>query len=235
MKKINLKRIAFYSILCSLTLSRPSYAEEEKTYFGNTEEEWLEKGKKYGTALYDWCSKVDEKINDAVVDPLKEKTSEIPFYKEDSLWLITDIPNKDPEEERHYYFIDKNTPSITSTTSYDKWGKKVDNDSIEAVKREQKEMYVSLTNYEEVFLIRYVMDLERGTYEVNYEDFSFDKMYEEVETLDYGRFVDVKSFIPEDLRKEKYSTKDLKEILDILNDKNYEITKKNNSPLERKR
>ena len=235
MKKNNLKRVALYSMLWTLALSRPSYAEEDKTYLGSTEEEWLEKGKKYGTVFYDWCSKVDEKINEAIVDPIKEKVSEIPLYKEDSLWLITDIPNKNPEEERHYYFIDKNTPTITNTTFYDKWGKKVEEDSLTAVICEQKEMYVSLTNYEEVFLIRFTMDLQTRTYKVNFEDFSFDKMYEEVDTIEYGRFVDVKSLIPKNLRKEKYSIKDLEEILAIINNRNFEIVLEENNLLERKK
>ena len=108
------------------------------------------------------------------------------------------------------------------------------NDSEKAVLRIQKEMYVSLTNYEDVFLVRYDMDLLNGTFQANYEDFLLEDDFSFSKDTQYARIVDVSTVIPENYRKETYSTKDLKEILEILNDVTYEIKPKESSSFERK-
>ncbi len=49
--------------------------------------------------LLKWTVNTADDINNKI----NSKIDEISLYKEESLWLITDIPNVDPSEERHYY------------------------------------------------------------------------------------------------------------------------------------
>ena len=75
-KKILLKSKAIL-LASSLALSNPvtSYA---KTPALATEEGTLkDKLSEWGSKLFDWAGKVDEEINEHVVDPAKEKLDEI--------------------------------------------------------------------------------------------------------------------------------------------------------------
>ncbi len=233
MKKYKLIRGAIFALGFSTLNPVLSYASE-KTYFGYTEEELKEKAKKYGSELVEWCQEVDQTVQDEVIDPAKEKVSEVPIYKHESLWLITDMPTIDPNEERHYYFIDKNTLSIKKTFFYDQEGKKVDRNSSLANYKEDREMYVSLTNMEDVFKIEYWMNLRTFESSINYIDFDSFKIFDKETTAKYGRFVHIEDIIPEDKIQEKYSTKDLLDILNLINDVNYELNAKDTFALERK-
>jgi len=218
MKK-NLYRCLLFSSFVSL-LSPNFVFAEEKNYFGYSKDEW----KEFANGAFDTLEKVEKKIDEHVVDPAKEKLSEIPIYAQDSLWLITDMPTENPNEARHYYFIDKNTPSIKQTLYFDQNFKRVSkNDSTVCYKKE-KEMFVSLTNLEEVFLIESWYDFQTFTFSVNYVDFDQEQIYDSHTSYRYGRFQNISDLIPLSYQKEKYSTKDLQEILKILNDLDYQIS-----------
>ena len=216
MKKYRFFRTAI--IAGALSLVNPVIVEaKEKTFFGYTEDQLKSSAKLFGSKLYDWCVEVDEVIQEKAVEPIKDTLSDIEIYAHDSLWLVTDMPSENPSEKRHYYFINKNTPSIKASYSYDKYGNKVDNDSPRAIKREQREMYVSLTDLETVFKIEYWLDLKTYQFTLNYQDFDEYRLYDEESDCKYGRFTSIEDIVPEELLKEKYSTKDLKEIEEYLN------------------
>jgi len=198
---------------------------EKETYFGKSKDEWKEKAKEVGKDIVDWSLKAEEYVNQKAVEPVQEKLSTIEFYKHDSLWLITDKPNKDPNEERNYYFIDKNAPSIKWTFYYDADGNYVSRNSENIVKMEIREMYVSLTDPDVVFKIEKWLDYEHNTFSLNYEDFDSTVFYNEDSEVTYGRFVRIEDIIPLDAVKEKYSMQDLKDILEIINQTDYNLTK----------
>ena len=109
MKKYKLIKKAGVVVLASALVVTPVHASN--TSSDKTSEETLEnKLFTWGKKLVDWSSKVDQKINDKVVEPASDKLSEQEVIKHDSLWLITDMPGVDPNTERHYYFVNKNTP-----------------------------------------------------------------------------------------------------------------------------
>lgn len=171
--------------------------------------------------VVDEAEKIDEKINKKIVDPVKDKLGDIDVYKHDSLWLITDIPNTDPSEERHYFFVDKNTPTIKSSTYYDKNGNKVSRNDAKAVKRIDKELYPSVSDSSETFLIMTEYDLKTLEFSINYVDLSLDYLWEEEKDVSFGRFTNLDEIIPSDMQKEKYNTKELIAITDVLNDPEY--------------
>lgn len=149
--------------------------------------------------------------------------NELPIYKQESLWLITDTPNIDPSEERNYYFIDKNNIKIKATIYYDKNGNEVEEIDETAVRSLEQKQYLPITFKDKSFVIRNNYDLENGTITTNFADFDTEYYWEEDIPLEYGRFVDVSKIIPEEKQKEKYSAYDLSEILEIINDPEYEI------------
>ncbi len=175
------------------------------------------KAKYYGEKLYDWCVKVDDYVNEHVVDPIGEKASEVEMFKKDSLWLITNEPSIDPSLGRHYFFIDKNTPSIKKRTFYNEPNglptKK------EGRYEEEKEMYVSLNDIDEVFLMKTTLDHETNTFTKNYVDLDSKNLYDENATAKYGRFVHIEDMVPESMIKEKYSKEDLTQIVNFLEQK----------------
>ena len=222
-KKIILKSKAIL-LASSLALSNPvtSYA---KTPALATEEGTLkDKLSEWGSKLFDWAGKVDEEINEHVVDPAKEKASEIELYKQESLWLITDMPSVSPEEERNYFFVNKNIPNFKWTYYYDKYGNEVSEDSPELAKMEIRKMYVSLTNSDIAFIIEEWFDYETFTFTINYTDFNKSLPYDENTNAKYGRFANIGDVLPEEYLKEKYSTEDLKELLELINDPTYELS-----------
>lgn len=149
--------------------------------------------------------------------------NKLPIYKQESLWLITDTPNIDPSEERNYYFIDKNNVKIKATTYYDKNGSEVEEIDETAVRSLEQKQYLPITFKDKSFVIRNNYDLKNGTVTTNFADFDTEYYWEEDIPLEYGRFVDVSEIIPEEKQKEKYSDSDLSEILEIINDPEYEI------------
>ena len=223
-QKRKLKSMKAILLATSLVLSNPvtSYA---KTPALATEEGTLkDKLSEWGSKFFDWAEKADGKINEEVVDPAKEKVSEIELYKQESLWLITDMPSVSPEKERNYFFVNKNIPNFKWTYYYDKYGNEVSEDSPELAKMEIRKMYVSLTNPEIVFKIEEWFDYETFTFTINYTDFDKALPYDENTNAKYGRFANIGDVLPEEYLKEKYSTEDLKELLELINDPTYELS-----------
>lgn len=202
MKKKGYKALLFSLCLCALI---PNYAvakEEEEENFTLDINEWLEK--------------VDEFENRII-------RNKIPIYKQESLWLITDTPNVDPNEERHYYFIDKNNAKIKITTYYDNKGNKVEEDSASAIIKYEQKSYLPITLKDDSFVMRNTYNLMTGETSINFVDFDLEYYWEKEIEIEYGRFTDVSLIIPEEMQKEKYSAYDLEKILEVINNPEYEI------------
>lgn len=223
-QKRKLKSLKAILLATSLVLQNPvtSYA---KTPAVATEDKTIkDKLSEWGSKFFDWAEKADEKINEEVVDPAKEKASEIELYKQESLWLITDMPSESPDEERNYFFVNKNTPNFKWTYYYDKYGNKVSEDSPNLAKMEIRKMYISLTDTNTVFKIEEWFDYETFTFTINYMDFNKTMPYDGNTEVTYGRFANISDVLPEEYLKEKYSTEDLKEILELINDPDFRLS-----------
>lgn len=215
MKKKKLQSILFALCFFSL-LSNEVYAKEETTNY--PKEDIKEFGKKMGKGFLDKVVEANDNIND--------KISEIALYKQDSLWLITDIPNIDPNEQRNYYFVDANYLfSLTKITLfYNQYGEVVSKNDPKAVRKVERTMYPYLTlEVEETFYMEYEYDLVNNTITTNFVDFNEEYLWDSETTATYGRIADVSLVIPEDIQKPKYSDADLTEILEIINDPEYEL------------
>ena len=62
------------------------------------------------------------------------------------------------------------------------------------------------------------------TFTINYTDFDKALPYDENTNAKYGRFANIGDVLPEEYLKEKYSTEDLKELLELINDPTYELS-----------
>lgn len=216
MQKINKRVIKSILFSLGLIILNPTIVEAKES----SNVDWNSIFKK----VIDGAEKIDEKINEKIVDPAKDKLGNIDLYAHDSLWLITDIPSTDPSEKRNYFFVDKNTPTIKKTYYYDKYGNSVSKNDPLAVKRIDKELYVSIDNSEETFLIKTEYNLKDFTFKTNFIELDNTTLWNETTDASFGRFADVSLIIPEDRQKEKYDTNDLKEITSILNDCNYDLS-----------
>lgn len=211
MKKYSLRGALL--ALCILALN-PFEVDAKEKAFNFSTDDLKENAKKVGKDFLDTIVEVNEKL------------SEIPIYKQESLWLVTDIPNKDPSLERHYFFVDVNSlVTRTKTTFFDKEGNVVDKNSTLASRKLEQELYMYLTfsDVEKTIILEYDYDLINKTYTTNFVDFNEEYTWEENLKVDYGRFVDVSLVIPEELQKTKYSDCDLDEILKVINDCEYKL------------
>ncbi len=214
MKKRALKSMLF--AICLLSVFKSEIQAKEETYY--SKEDVKEFGKKIGKGLLDKVVDINDNIN--------EQVSELKLYKHESLWLITDKPNINPDEERNYYFVDANYLfSFTKITIfYDQYGNQVAKNDPSAVRKLERTMYPYLTlEVEETFYMEYDYDLINCTFVTNFVDFNEDYLWDAETTATYGRIVDIDKVIPEDLQKAKYSDADLQEILEVINDPSYEF------------
>lgn len=203
----------------------PTRAEEEND---DKKEELKELAKKWGWKIIEKSEEISDKANEKIIDPATEAISdaakEITLYKHDSLWLITDIPNTDPKEQRHYFFVNKNVPTRKETTFYDALGMQVEKNDKSAIRKFETEKYISVSDAYTFFTIKSDYDLTNYTWSTNVIDFDASYLWEEDTPIEYGRFRNISDIIPIDMQKEKYSTKDLNEILEVINDCQYELS-----------
>lgn len=218
-----------YSILLALfvSLSAPSSvcANETITIIEEEDEtikEVKEKAKKWGKTILEGFEKIDEKIHEMVVEP----SYEVPLFDHNSLWLVTDIPNVDPQDARNYFFVFNKIRFLRSTAFYDKNGNKFLKNDGTAVRKYEQEEYTSVSTLGKNFVIRTDYNLIDQTFISNFADFNIDYLWEEETPLEYGRIINISDFIPEDMQKDKYTENDLKAILDVLNNCDYVLTSK---------
>lgn len=204
--------------LCIVAVNPSEVEAKEENTSGYSTEDLKDKAKSF----FKWTVNTADDINNKI----NSKLDEVSLYKEESLWLITDMPNVDPSEERHYYFVDKSTKSIVKTFFYDKNGNKVEKNSSKAVRKVETQTYMYTTvshGVEEEFVIQFDYDLIHNTFTTNFVDFGEDYLWDPDLTVEYGRFEDISMIIPEDMRLPKYSDVDLENILKVINDCDYEL------------
>ncbi len=155
-----------------------------------------------------------------------EPSYEVPLFDHNSLWLVTDIPNVDPQDARNYFFVFNKIRFLRSTAFYDKNGNKFLKNDGTAVRKYEQEEYTSVSTLGKNFVIRTDYNLIDQTFISNFADFNIDYLWEEETPLEYGRIVNISDFIPEDMQKDKYTENDLKAILDVLNNCDYVLTSK---------
>ena len=114
MKKFHIMRGVILGV--AIATSSPTIARAEETGLTTKTFEWLEeltgeenqeKAKKKASEIWDelvdFSRKTDEKINENIVEPIKEQVTSTNMFKKDSLWLIQ---KKDEEnEEENTYFL----------------------------------------------------------------------------------------------------------------------------------
>ena len=124
----------------------------------------------------------------------------------------------------HYYFIDKNSLfPMKWTTYYDNNGNKVNKNDPNVARVYEQIRYLAIGDSENRLMMRTDKNLIDGSISINYVDFNTDYTWEEEIPIEFGIFRNPDDIIPKDKQKEKYSKQDLQEVLEILNDLDYEI------------
>ena len=220
MNKNILKALLFSLCLSSITPIEVS--AEEKNYFEFTNEDLKKIADALGNSkIVRFSEKVNEMIQEKAMEPIIEKIKDINYFKPDSLWLVTDIPNENPNEKRNYYFVYNKICFYKTTTFFDKENNEVDKNNKNAVRKREKALYLSASNPEKTFVMETNYDLVNRTFTTNFVDFNEDYVWEEENQVQYGRFVDILPYIPEELQQDKYDATLLQEIEYILNDCDY--------------
>ncbi len=234
MKKFHIMRGVILGV--AIATSSPTIARAEETGLTTKTFEWLEeltgeenqeKAKKKASEIWDelvdFSRKTDEKINENIVEPIKEQVTSTNMFKKDSLWLIQK-KDEENEEENTYFFVNKNLLTIHKIYYYDKYGNEVAKTSLEAVGKLDKEMFISVTDIEDdAFLKMIYQDLKTENIYVNFQDYvegdlefsidnaslgDFDKQY--IRYQDWTKLFDL------DISEEKISIDELKECLNQL-------------------
>lgn len=218
-------RTALFALAFSLLSPTYTNAEEEKQT-KDEKEEYKENAKQLGKQALDFLIKTNDLKENKIEKGIEiyDETVEFNIYKPEDLWLVTDIPNENPSEKRHYYFIDKN-PLIPMkwTTYYDNNGNKVSKNDPNVTKIYEQIRYSAIGDSENRLMIRTDKNVMDGTISINYVDFNSDYIWEEEIPIEFGIFKNPNEIIPKDKQKERYSKQDLQEILEILNNLEYEI------------
>lgn len=217
--------LATLGVTIGVATTSPTLVNAQEPASTEQTDETKEELKEFGKKTLDWFIKA----NEFVEDKIEKGENAIINYKQESLWLITDTPNIDPNEERNFYFV-YNKGNIPYTTFYDAYGNKVEKNSPVAVRKYSQERYAGVAGSDKIFMIRSYYDLKNNTFTTNYVDFDTDYLWEENEPLEFGRFANINDIIPEDMQKEKYTIEDLQEIIAVINDCNYDL-----SPTTRRR
>ena len=99
-----IKRMGAYTLVGTLMLTNPLVVEASDKNYEEKKIEWLNKAKSLGKKAVEYSSKAEDKVFDTMRG--------IELYDKDKIWLITDIPNVNPDEERNYYFVNGNFPKM---------------------------------------------------------------------------------------------------------------------------
>lgn len=215
--------LGFFLLSPEFVMASETVSEEQTK---DTNEELKESAKQLGKQALDFFIKAsdyaDEKMEKG--KEIIDETIELNIHKHEDLWLVTDIPNENPSEKRHYYFIDIN-PLLPQkwTTYYDKNGNKVNKNDPNIARVYEQIRYLAIGDSENRLMMRTDKNLIDGSISINYVDFNTDYTWEEEIPIEFGIFRNLDDIIPKDKQKEKYSKQDLQEVLEILNDLDYEI------------
>lgn len=204
-------------IAASLGISTPivgSAATERKQYGEENYPDWFNK-------LIDFSGKAEEKINEHLVNPAISTTDQMRTYDIDKLMLITD-------EKRHSYFINKDSiAKFEWNYYYDEKGNTID-DVTKAIYKENRKMYISITDPNTSYVPRTFMNLQTGEVTTNYQEWEeLFLVYDEGKNIKYIVYPNPNYIIPEKylnaaaLNENKLSIKEIKSIESELNQYSY--------------
>lgn len=217
-----IKRIGTYALLGTLSLSNPLVVTASSK---NAEKE--EKG------ILDYFEQIDEKISE-IGSQVGDAAKDLEVWDPESLWLITTVPDKSPEEERDYFFVYKEHAKFKWTYYYDEYGHTISSSSNNRSKAEIREMYILSSEEDQHFTMETWLDYQTQTFTLNYIDLDQNYLYDEQTTADYGRITDFTQFLPPEEIKEEYSTKELTRLLDeYFNNMNYSLESSQNLTLRK--
>ncbi len=217
-----IKRIGTYALVGSLSLSNPLVVNASSA---NPEKE--------SKSILDYFEQIDEKIS-GVTSQVGDAAKEIEMWKPESLWLITTVPNKNPDEQRDYFFVYKEHVKFKWTYYYDEYGHTISSSSTNRAKAEIREMYILSSEEDQRFTMETWLDYQTKTFSLNYIDLDQDYLYDEQTTAEYGRITDFMQLLPPEERKEKYSTKELEYLLnEYFNNMDYSLETTQNLTLRK--
>ena len=202
-----IKRMGAYTLIGTLMLTNPLVVEASDKNYEEKKIEWLNKAKSLGKKAVEYSSKAEDKVFDTMRG--------IELYDKDKIWLITDIPNVNSDEERNYYFVNGNFPKVKKTTYYDKYHHKVS--SGELVRRAYctiERFYFIGADTDKSFKAMETINYENNTVKENYVDFDKDYTYDTSLDVTYGRILDWQDWLPENEVKDSYSLTELRDLLD---------------------
>ena len=215
-QKLKLTRALLLSI--SLGIADPAivYASQNQTSGEEYYPDWFNK-------LIGFSEKAEEVINENLVDPAISTTDQMRTYDLDSLLLISDNPKT--YEDRHMYFINKDALGVIEWNYYyDAYNRTV-KDLTQAVKKENRKSYFSITDPNTFYVPKSYMNLLTGEKTTNYQEWEEPYfVYDDETDKKYIVYKDVASFIPKRylnaaaLNNNKISISELKAIETELND-----------------
>ncbi len=244
MKKFHVMRGVLLGV--AIAASSPTVVKAEETGLTTKVSEWWdelttdenkekakEKASEIWNGLVDFSREADEKINENVIDPIKEQISSTNMFKKDSLWLIEKKGELETEESR-YFFVNKNIPTIHKIYYYDKYGNEVDESSLEAVTKLDKEMFISVTNVsDDAFLKMIYKDVKTESIYVNFQDYVDGNLEYSIENASLGefdkqyiRYQDWTELFNLDPTQEKISVDELKDCLNELEKKENTLSRR---------
>ena len=217
---MNKKKNLLRAMLIALSLGiAPPMVAQASTKDSQEEIEYPDWFKK----LIDISEKAEEEINEHLVDPAISTTDQMRTYDLDSLILISDNPTS--FDNRHMYFVNMNSLGVIEWDYYyDRYGRTTD-DLTQAVKKENRKSYFSITDPNVFFVPRTYMNLETREITTNYQEWEgSDMVYDDNTDKKYIVYKDVTSFIPKKylnaaaLNDNKISIKELKAVESEIND-----------------
>ena len=172
--------------------------------------------------MFEGAEKAEEHINENYVNPSVKKMDDLWEHNVKDLIIVTDIPNVNPNEKRHYFFVNTKWIHGANTYYYNANMVKVKNGEIPRYK-EFRKMYFSVTDFEVYYRTEEWTDLSNNKIFLNYEVWNENSVvYDENTTAKYITFNDITPFLKdEDIEKVQktgyLSTYDLKRIEKYIN------------------
>ena len=148
-------------------------------------------------------------------------------YQNETLDIVTTIPNENPLEQREYYFINSLIPAIRTTKYYDENWQEVKKKSENKRYKVKSKIHHTITENEEGSKLFF----EEKTYEdlltnetwTNTVQLDENNYYIDDSSIEFGLFKDIEDVLPEDLVKEEYSLRLIKDYTTKINDLNTDL------------
>ena len=218
-----IKKNAYRAMLLALglSMSNPGVTMARSKYDDLSFKDVLE-------IMFEGAEKAEEYINENYVGPVVKKTDELREHDVKDLIIVTDIPNVNPNEKRHYYFVNTEWRHVVNTYYYDANMVRVKVFENPCYK-ELRKMYFSVTDFDVYYRTEEWTDLSNNKISLNYDVWNEDYVvYDENSTSKYIAFNDITPFLKEeDLEKVqktgKLSIDDIKRIEKYINNIFYEL------------